>query len=180
MTTIITLPNIDAAEDALNRLTEMGVSSDQISLAAMEEQSSKWVKKAQDDDAVSNGQAFGETVSGIVGGGALGGVIGLLTGVAALTIPGLGPLLITGPLAAAVGGASLGANTLAGAAIGGTVGGVTGLVDGLAKAGVERSEAEEIESDLKQGGILMAVEDPSEEVQDALENLPHTNMVDVA
>jgi hypothetical protein len=46
--------------------------------------------------------------SGVVAGGITGGVLGLLTGLGALAIPGLGPLIAAGPIVAALAGAGAG------------------------------------------------------------------------
>ncbi len=56
-------------------------------------------------------------------GAVLGGLAGLLVGIGALAIPGIGPIIAAGPLAA----------TLAGAGLGAATGGVIGA---LADAGV--------------------------------------------
>jgi hypothetical protein len=84
-------------------------------------------------------------------GAVLGGALGWLAGIGALAIPGVGPLIAAGPILAA----------LSGAAIGGTVGGTTGALIGL---GIPEYEAQQYESRLRQGHILMCVHvDDSEE-----------------
>jgi len=83
-------------------------------------------------------------VTGAAGGGVLGGTLGLLAGIGALAIPGLGPFIAAGPLMAA----------LSGAAAGAAVGGVTGALIGL---GIPEVEAKAYEGKLKGGGILVAV-----------------------
>ncbi len=45
---------------------------------------------------------------GVSAGGAIGGTIGLLAGIGALAIPGVGPLIAAGPLLAALSGAAAG------------------------------------------------------------------------
>ena len=45
-------------------------------------------------------------MAGVGAGGVLGGTIGLLAGIGALTIPGLGPFIAAGPLLAALSGAT--------------------------------------------------------------------------
>ena len=83
-------------------------------------------------------------VGGVAGGGLLGGTLGLLAGIGALAIPGLGPFIAAGPLMAA----------LSGAAAGATVGGVAGALVGL---GIPEIEAKHYEGKLLGGHILMAV-----------------------
>jgi hypothetical protein len=83
-------------------------------------------------------------ITGVGAGGAIGGTIGLLAGIGALAIPGLGPFIAAGPLMAA----------LSGAAAGAAVGGVTGALVGL---GIPEIEAKRYEDSLAGGNILVAV-----------------------
>ena len=77
-------------------------------------------------------------------GAVLGGALGWMAGVGVLAIPGVGPLVAAGPIAAA----------LSGAAVGGAVGGVTG---GLIGMGIPEYEAKRYEGKLRDGGILISV-----------------------
>lgn len=83
-------------------------------------------------------------VAGAAGGGLLGGTLGLLAGIGALAIPGLGPFIAAGPLMAA----------LSGAAAGAAVGGIGGALVGL---GIPEIEAKKYEGKIKGGNILLAV-----------------------
>jgi len=85
------------------------------------------------------GAAAGATTGGILGGG-----LGLLVGLGALAIPGLGPLIAAGPIVAA----------FAGAGAGGVVGGIVGTLIGM---GIPEYEAKRYESFLNQGGAILAV-----------------------
>lgn len=83
----------------------------------------------------------------VVGGGTgsiAGGVFGLLIGMGALAIPGLGPLLAAGPIMAA----------LSGMAVGAAVGSITGALVGL---GIPEIQAKAYEGKIKGGNILVAV-----------------------
>jgi hypothetical protein len=79
-----------------------------------------------------------------------GGVIGLAAGVLALAIPGVGPFLAVGPLAAAVGGMTAGVAT----------GGVIGL---LKDHGISEDEAGFYAEGVKHGGALVTVHGVDEE-----------------
>ena len=70
--------------------------------------------------------------------------VGLLAGIGALAIPGLGPFIAAGPIMAA----------LSGAAAGATAGGVVGALVGL---GIPEYEAKAYEERIKKGGYLVAV-----------------------
>ncbi|HWA75157.1 MAG TPA: DUF3341 domain-containing protein [Polyangiaceae bacterium] len=83
-------------------------------------------------------------VAGVGTGGLIGGALGLLAGVGALAIPGLGPFIAAGPLMAA----------LSGAAAGAAVGGIAGALIGL---GIPEIEAKRYEGKIRGGNILVAV-----------------------
>lgn len=83
--------------------------------------------------------------SGAATGGLLGGVTGLLLGIGALAIPGIGPILAAGPIAATLAGAAVGAGT------GGLVGGMIGL-------GFPEDEAESYDRYVGEGRILVMVD----------------------
>ncbi len=83
-------------------------------------------------------------VAGAGTGGVAGGTLGLLVGIGALAIPGLGPLIAAGPLLAA----------LSGAAVGAAVGGLTGALIGM---GIPELEAKQYEGKIKDGNILISV-----------------------
>jgi hypothetical protein len=89
---------------------------------------------------------------GVASGGVLGGTLGLLAGIGALAIPGLGPFIAAGPVMAA----------LSGAAAGAAVGGIAGALIGL---GIPEIEAKKYEGKLRGGNILVAVhvDNPDEE-----------------
>jgi uncharacterized membrane protein len=82
---------------------------------------------------------------GATTGATAGGVLGLLAGVGALAIPGVGPFIAAGPIMALLGGTAVGATT------GGLVGGLVGM-------GIPEIEARRYEDKLKSGNYLIAVD----------------------
>ena len=70
--------------------------------------------------------------------------MGLLAGLGALAIPGVGPLIAAGPIMGA----------LAGLGIGGAVGGLVGALVGM---GIPEYEAKRYEGRVNDGGILVSV-----------------------
>jgi uncharacterized membrane protein len=81
-------------------------------------------------------------------GAAVGGIAGVLIGVGAMLIPGVGPILAAGPIAAA----------LAGALTGGVTGAVTGgLAGALVDAGVDEDAARYYDELVREGGVLVTV-----------------------
>src|SRR6202007_1653218 len=94
--------------------------------------------------------------------------LGLLAGIGALAIPGLGPFIAAGPIMAA----------LAGIGAGGAVGGFPGALIGL---GIPEYEAKRYEGRLQKGGILLAVHcDTSDEIKRAKDLLTNTGAEDIS
>jgi len=93
--------NAGQAQAAIEQLRAAGIPSDQISLAMRDSAAATTVAE---ESGVGTGVA-----TGAVGGGILGGLAGLLAGIGALAIPGIGPLVAAGPLAATLLGAGIGA-----------------------------------------------------------------------
>jgi uncharacterized membrane protein len=98
----------------------------------------------------------------------VGGAIGLLAGIGALAIPGVGPLIAAGPIMA----------TLAGMGVGAAVGGLTGALIGL---GIPEYEAKRYESRLNKGGVLLSVHcNTAEEVKRAKSLMEGTGAEDIS
>ena len=96
-------------------------------------------------------------VAGAGTGGVLGGTVGLLAGIGALAIPGVGPFIAAGPIMAA----------LSGAAVGATVGGIAGALVGL---GIPEFEAKRYAGKVQGGNVLVSVHaERAEEVKSARE-----------
>jgi hypothetical protein len=101
-------------------------------------------------------------VAGVGAGGVVGGTLGLLAGIGALAIPGVGPFIAAGPLVAALSGAA------AGAAVGGVAGGLVGM-------GIPEIEAKRYEGKIKGGNILISVHTNSTEEQKRVEAIYQRN-----
>jgi hypothetical protein len=108
------------------------------------------------------------TAAGVTTGGIIGGTLGLLAGIGALAIPGVGPFIAAGPIMGA----------LAGLGVGGAVGGLIGALVGM---GIPEYEAKRYEGHIKAGGILLSVHcDTSEEITRAKDLLKHTGAQDIS
>jgi len=127
------------AQDAINGLRDAGFSADDISILARDRD----VAGRLADDTGTEAAAGAAT--GALAGGLLGGVAGWLVGIGALAIPGVGPIIAAGPIAAALGGAALGAAT------GGIIGALTG-------AGVPEDEARYYDDEFRRGGIVVTMQ----------------------
>jgi hypothetical protein len=141
------------AERVVNSLQASGFQRDDISVLVPKHGSSK---VQNEGDALNLSEHLTKAPEGaavgVAGGGFVGGAIGLLAGIGALAIPGVGPFIAAGPIMA----------TLSGAAAGAALGGIAGALIGL---GFPESEAKKYEGRLKGGQILLAVriEDDNEE-----------------
>ncbi len=91
-------------------------------------------------------------------GAAIGGAAGLLLSLSALAIPGIGPVLAAGPLAALIAGAGVGA----------TAG---GLISGLTRLGLDDDDADTYAEGLRRGGTLVSVNAPDERADRAVSTL---------
>jgi hypothetical protein len=128
----------DAVEEAVGQLRNAGFRSADISVLFPENQGTK------DLGHEKNTKAPEGAAAGVISGGIAGGVLGWLTGIGALTIPGLGVFIVAGPIVAA----------LAGLGAVGAVGGVLGALVGL---GIPEYEAKRYEGRIREGGVLLSV-----------------------
>src|SRR5215468_8369549 len=126
------------AEQGVDALLENGFRTEDISVLLPENVGTKDFAHERHTKA-PEGTATGATAGGVVG-----GTLGLLAGIGALAIPGLGPFIAAGPIMGA----------LAGLGAGGVVG---GLVGALVGTGIPEYEAKRYEGLIKSGGILMSV-----------------------
>lgn len=141
------------AEDALHDLRESGFRMDSVSVLAKDAEGGENLAGAQVNEN-SAGEAKEGAGVGAVTGTVLGGVGGLLIGLEALIIPGIGPFLAAGTLA----------TTLAGAGIGAAAG---GLVGALANLGIPEDEARDYNERISEGRYLVTVEGTLEEIERA-------------
>jgi len=126
------------AEDAVDRLTAAGFSNGDVSFLLCDKGQPREFVTEQNTKA-PEGATAGAGVGGVVG-----GTLGLLVGMGALAIPGLGPLIVAGPIMA----------SLAGLGVGGAVGGFVGALVGL---GIPEFEAKLYDGRVREGAVLLAV-----------------------
>lgn len=124
----------DQVERAVNDLKERGFNEREISIVAREDNGQGGNEGGNQGGMMGNGS---EVRSGVATGGAIGGVAGLLAGAGALAIPGIGPILAAGPLAAALSGAVTG-----------------GIAGGLIDFGIPEERGRHFEQRLREGRLL--------------------------
>lgn len=129
----------EQAEAVIGDLIKAGLERTEISILARDTTSAPatgGTTTAVDEDTVTGG----DTAKGAL----VGGVGGLLLGLGALAIPGIGPVIAAGPIAAALTGAGIGA---AGGAV----------VGALTDSGVPERDAQFYAERLNSGGTLVTV-----------------------
>jgi hypothetical protein len=153
---------VTQAERSVDIILKAGFQGDDISVLLPDNQSSK------DFAHEKNTKAPEGTTTGVTAGGAIGGTLGLLAGIGALAIPGVGPFIAAGPIMGA----------LAGLGVGGAVGGLIGALVGL---GIPEYEAKRYEGKIKNGGVLLSIHcDTSDEIKRAKELLKQTGAEDIS
>ena len=166
--TIVALyDSVQTAERAVRDLHGVGIPDRDISLMAADAQGEygRSLRTKTDDSSAAE--------KGVGLGAALGGLGGLLVGLGALTIPGIGPVIAAGPLATAVA-------ALAGAATGALAGGAAGgLLGALVDAGLPEEQAQYYAEGVRRGGTLLAVRVPDTLVEEARDTLERYDPVDV-
>jgi hypothetical protein len=150
------------AEAAVDHLLAKGFTNSAISVLLPDDESTRAFAHEKNTKAPEG------TATGVTTGGVIGGTLGLLAGIGALAIPGVGPLIAAGPIVA----------SLAGLGVGGAVGGIVGALVGL---GIPEYEAKRYEGAVKGGGTLLSVHcDTSEQVEVAKASLKETGAQDIA
>lgn len=160
--TIVALyDDFSEAQRVVQDLVDHGFQRSNISLVASDAEGvySDYVAREEDPDDVSaaEGAGFGAVV---------GGLTGLLVSLTALAIPGIGPVLIAGPIAA----------TLIGAGVGAVTG---GLIGALVDLGVPEEEAGYYAEGIRRGGTLVTLVVSDHMADRAIEIMDNHNPVDI-
>lgn len=151
--TVISLVKAEAqAETIVQRLNEAGIPTSDVSVLFPDKSGSRDFAHEQ-HTKTPEGTAIGASAGGVTG-----GALGLLAGIGALAIPGVGPFIAAGPIMAA----------LSGAAVGATIGGIAGALIGM---GIPEIEAKQYEAKIKEGNILISVHAHDGDVVDRVEDI---------
>jgi len=147
---------------AVDTFLKSGFTTSDVSVLLPENLGSKPIATHKDTKAPEGATAGGGA------GAVIGGTLGLLAGIGALAIPGLGPFIAAGPIMAA----------LAGLGVGGAVGGFAGALIGM---GIPEYEAKRYEGRIQKGGILLSVHcDTSDQVKRGKEIMKNTGAEDIS
>jgi uncharacterized protein (TIGR02271 family) len=115
---------------------------------------------------IDNEGAADDTAKGAGIGAAIGGLGGLLLGLGALAIPGVGPVIAAGPLAAALAGAGIGAVT-------------GGIIGALVDLGIPEESAEIYAESVRRGNALVAAQVEDQRVDEATRIMKRTGLIDI-
>jgi hypothetical protein len=152
--------NRTAAYEAVQDLVAHGFAHDHISVMAPD--------TARSEAHVTTDDGPSGLAQGVGMGAAVGGIGGLVIGVTALTVPGVGPVLAAGPLAVA----------LLGAGVGATAGGLIGaLTDDL---GLPAEHAQYYDEGLRRGGVLVTVATTDAHAEEAASVLSLHHPIDLS
>lgn len=146
MSTVIgVFNNRNQAEKAIDEIKNAGISEEEISIVAKEEV----VNGANGNENEENSYLNQDLTTGASTGGALGGLAGILAGAGALAIPGVGPVLAAGPIAAGLTGVATG-----------------GLAGSLVDLGIPQERGDYYENEVRKGSILATVESDQDKVEE--------------
>ena len=158
------VPTRRRAEEVVHELHEAGFKSRDLSVlfSGANGENQPPIGGAHAETHAPDGAAIGATA-----GTAIGGVLGLLAGIGALAIPGIGPFIAAGPILATLGGLISGA----------TVGGVGGALVGL---GIPEAHARTFEAQVNGGQILISAHcESADEIRRALSVFTQLGATDV-
>lgn len=134
------------AQVLVDDLLTLGIERDAISVFSSERPADQLRERelyGETHDSIADQPEDASAIQGALGGMTIGGALGLLLGIGTLAIPGIGPVLAAGPLAAAFGSTAVGA-------------GIGGLIGVLSNAGVSHDDALLFNEGLRRGGTLVS------------------------
>lgn len=143
------------AEKAVDEIKNAGIRQGKISIVGKEDR----LRGSQEN---RNNMSGGKMTTGATTGGTLGGLAGLLAGAGTLAIPGVGPILAAGPIAAGLTGVAAG-----------------GVAGGLVDMGIPKERGEHYEKELKNGSLLAAVEADGTKVEEVASFMRNNGARDV-
>jgi uncharacterized membrane protein len=136
--------DLEQAQEAVGELLEQGFAREQVSVVVTEP-----AVGTPPGEQEAGAPLAADTTEGAVTGAVIGGLGGLLVGMAALAIPGIGTVIAAGAIT----------NAIIGGAVGAGVGAVAGgLVGALIKMGVTEESARHYAEGVRRGGTLVLVQ----------------------
>lgn len=165
-TVVGTYDKIETAYAVANDLVSAGYSRNDISVIANDRESAYSPYVTTDGVNTKVVKTSDDVGTGAGIGAAIGGIGGLLVGLGALAIPGIGPVIAAGPLLAALTGAGVGA--VAG-----------GIVGALVDLGIPDEEANLYAEGLHRGDILVIAQVPDASANAVTRIMDRSGLVDI-
>jgi uncharacterized protein (TIGR02271 family) len=150
---------LETARSVVSDLVDAGFDRDMLNIVANDPDGS--YAGYIDTDGAGDGAATGAGV-----GATIGGIGGLLVGLGALAIPGVGPVIAAGPILAALTGAGIGAVT-------------GGLIGALVDLGIPEEDAHLYSEGLRRGNILVVAQVPDNRVNEASRIMQRSGLLDI-
>lgn len=145
--------NFSEAREAVTDLVKAGFNKETISLVARDTDG-RLASHFEKSTAPVEAEPPESEEEGALTGGLIGGLAGMLLGLGIVAIPGVGPVLAAGPLAAALMGAGAGS--------------ITGsLIGSIAEWDVPEADAEYYAEQVRRGGTLVSVVAPDDQANRA-------------
>jgi len=152
-------PTPQIAKTAVSELERAGFSRDSISVVTTDSGRTVSAPKIGPVPETGSQEDVGEKA-------AIGGAAGFILGIAALAVPGVGPILAMGPLAAALGGAAAGAAT-------------GGLIGVFTNEGIPEEAASRYSKAIGSGRLMVTVRTDAARVDEAAGILDRAGAIDV-
>lgn len=144
--------DLKLAEQSVKQLRSNGFSTEEINIISKDKHQSGQTTELTDDSIMD----------GTMTGGAIGGVGGLLLGAGALAIPGIGPIIAAGPIAATISGAISG-----------------GIAGGLIDWGIPSEKSEVYSNQISSGSTLAVIKTTEAKVAQAIQVLTTTGATNI-
>jgi hypothetical protein len=158
-------PTRAEAETAITELVREGFLRDQVSIIAGGSHAQSTTRTAHDTPNLGPVPETGSTED-VGEKAAIGGIAGTILGIAALAIPGIGPVLAAGPLAMALTGAAAGAAT-------------GGLIGVFTNDGVPEDRAQHYSKAITSGNVMVSVHASADHVDHAATVLERCGAINI-
>jgi len=159
-------PGIGKAREAVEKLIGAGIPPNEISIIYAAPRRAKKVSVRREEIEIIEHPPAEETLADATAGAMLGGIAGLLVGIASVIIPEVGLVYVAGALATAVAGAVIG--TAAG-----------GLIGALRDIGLTEDEVRDYLTTLDAGAAVVIIHTTKENREIIEEALSHVGITDV-
>jgi hypothetical protein len=166
MRTVVGLyDRFEDAHNAVQELRNQGFGGEDINFISRDAKGD-YLRELQGVNPIETEKTAGGATAGVGIGAVLGGFAGLLAGLGALAIPGIGPVIAAGPIVSALAGAGLGAVS-------------GGILGALVDMGIPKEHAHIYAEGVRRGGTLVTVRTEDQQVDRVLGILNRFHPLDI-